>query len=333
MQPPLRIFFDLSPHEGWYRRELDSLVNVIARTSTPDAVLADTPGSADCVLRIGSWAQLPDRLATCFKWHEPKAPREFIWNSDDLPTGGLPGFYVSLPSYMYDRRRHRAFCLPIRCNEVVRPYDLTDATFLYGFFGALSSGLRARMIAALNAQEYSSEARIEIRDSIWGQMFDRSGLKAKLDYAENLRRCRFNLCPRGNVLAGAGSRLYETMQAARVPVIISDWITLPTGVDWNSCSVRVKERDIFRIPEILRVHSDRWEHMAVNARRAWETHFSESAILGELGRQLRTLLQWEGEDGISVRLSGSCQVALGLMSWKARQYYSHLQMLRRRWRN
>jgi len=281
--PPLRIFIDLTGHGEWYRRELETLIEGIAQGRTAEAVLVDGVNAADCVLRIEGCPQLRDSISTCFRWRERKSPREFIWETGDLPTGVLPGFYVSLPAYMFDRRRHRAFCLPIRCVETIRAYDLSDATFLYGFFGALSSGLRGRIARALQAQNDQREGLIEIRDSIWGQMFDRSGLKAKADYADNLRRCRFNLCPRGNVLAGAGSRLYETMQAARVPVIISDWMTLPEDVDWNSCSVRVRERDIARIPEILREYSDRWPQMAVNARRAWETHFCEEALLGGVG--------------------------------------------------
>lgn len=329
-QPPLRIFIDLSNHEYWYRRELERLVEAMYRAPTPDAILADRIGSSDCALRIEGCPQLKDNVSACFKWNEGKSPREFIWDSGDLPTGGLPGFYVSLPSYMCDKRRHRAFCLPIQCNETIRPYDLSEATYLFGFFGAVSSGLRGRMAAALRSQNDRQEALIELRNSIWSQMFDRSGLKAKADYADNLRRCRFNLCPRGNVLAGVGSRLYETMQATRVPVIISDWITLPEGVDWNSCAVRVRERDISLIPRILREHSDRWPQMAVNARLAWETHFSEEAILGELGRQMRVLLNWDGGEGISARLSGSGRVALGLMSWKVRQLYALMQKLRAR---
>ena len=333
-QPPLRILIDLTGHEYWYRLELDRLVEAMARARAPDAVLADNISMADCVLRIESKAQqLTDKASICFKWSERKSPREFIWDSCDLPTGGMPGFYVSLPSYMYDKRRHRAFCLPVQFNEAIRAYDLNEATYLYGFFGAVSSGLRGRIATALRAQNDQQDALIEIRDPIWNQMFDRSGLKAKTDYAETMRRCRFNLCPRGNVLAGAGSRLYETMQAARVPVIISDWITLPEGVDWNSCSVRVREHDISLIPKILREYSDRWPQMAANARRAWETHFCQEAVLGELGRQMRVLLAWDGEEGISARLSGSGRVALGVMSLKTRQYNTRMQKLRSRWRS
>jgi hypothetical protein len=332
ISPPLRIFIDLSGHGYWYRRELDQLIEAMSRAPTSDAVLVEGNQTADCVLRIEGCPQLKDKISTCLKWNEPKSPREFIWESGDLPTGVRPGFYISLPSYMYDKRRHRAFCLPIKCNEVIRPYDLGDATFLYGFLGAVSSGLRGRMGTVLGHQNDRQNARFEIRDSIWNQMYDRTGLRAKVDYAENMRSCRFNLCPRGGVLAGAGSRLYETMQAARVPVIISDWITLPESVDWDSCSVRVRERDIALIPQILREYSDRWAQMALNARLAWETHFSEQAMLGELGRQLRSLLAWDGEDRIATRLSGRVRISLGLMSWKSRQGYALVQNLRARGR-
>jgi hypothetical protein len=303
----------------------------MSRAPTPDAILADNVPAADCVLRIGGCPQLNGKLSTCFEWNKSKSPREFVWDIGDLPTGGIPGFYASLPSYMYDKRRHRAFRLPIQCNELIRPYDLSEATFLYGFFGAVSSGLRGRMAAGLRAQNDRQEGLIETRDSIWHQMFDRSGLQAKVDYADTMRRCRFNLCPRGAVLAGVGSRLYETMQAARVPVVISDWITLPEGIDWKSCAVRVRERDISLIPHILREHSDRWAQMAVNARHVWETHFSDEALLGELGRQMRVLLKWDGEEWITTRLSGTGRVALGLMSWKARQSFALVQKLRAKW--
>jgi hypothetical protein len=331
-QAPLRIFIDLSGHGDGYRRELERLIEGLGRAKTPDAILVDSASAADCRLRIEGCPQLNGDVLACLKRHEPKSPREFVWDSGDLPSGSLPGFYVSLPSYMYDRKRHRAFCMPIQCNEAIRAYDLSEAKFLYGFFGAISSGLRGRMAAALRAQNERQEGLIEIRDSIWHQMFDRSGLSAKADYADAVRRCRFNLCPRGAVLAGAGSRLYETMQAARVPVIISDWITLPEGVDWDACAVRVRERDIPLIPHILRDHAERWPLMAANARRAWETHFSEEALLGEMGRQLRVLLESDQELSIAGRIGGARRVALGLLSFKSRQYYGRAQRFRALWR-
>lgn len=328
--PPLRVMIDLSGHGQYYRLELERLLEAMSATPSREALLEDRRESADCVLRIEGCPQLRGSVMDCYRRSSASNPREFVWDSGDLPTGGLAGFYVSLPSYMYDGRRHRAFCLPIRCNEAIRHFDTRDATHIFGFFGAISSGLRGRMVPILNSVAKPGEALIEVRDSIWHQMFDRSGLPAKLEYAENLRRCRFNLCPRGNVLAGTGSRLYETLQAGRVPVIISDWMTLPAGIDWQCCSVRVRESDIARIPEILDHHMDRWYQMAASARRIWEMHFSEPAMLGELGRQLRDLLKWEGEGQIGPKLSGTARISLGLVSWKSRQLYSAIQRWRRR---
>jgi len=324
---PLKIFVDLEGHEYWYRRELEALFSSLVGSS--EAVLATSRSTADCVLQMEGAPQLKARFLDCYRRGEPEHPRRFVWDSGDLPTGAMAGLYVSLPSYMHDRRRHRAFCLPIRCAETVRAYDISDATHLYGFFGAISSGLRARMAAILRGQPEPQRGLIEIRDSIWHQMFDRSGLRAKQDYAESLRRCRFNLCPRGSVLAGTGSRLYETMQAARVPVIISDWMTLPEGVDWNSCSVRVKERDLARIPQILESYSEQWPSMAHHARREWEAHFSEEALLGELGRQIRPLLAWKHERSPLNRVDGALRISLGLLSWNCRQLLTRVQRLRR----
>ncbi|MCF3649274.1 exostosin domain-containing protein [Synoicihabitans lomoniglobus] len=327
---PVKIYIDLEGHGYYFRREMERLVEAISAAPSTDGVLVGSRDASDCVIRLTGCPSLRDKMSTCLKWPEQKSPREFVWDMGDLPTGGPPGFYVSLPSYMFERRRHRAFGLPIKCNEVIRPYDLRDATFLYGFLGAITSGVRGRMLPMLNALNESREGLLVVRDSIWHKMFDRSGLQGKQDYADTMRRCRFNLCPRGNVLAGTGSRLYETMQAARVPVIISDWMTLPEGVDWDSCSVRVKEREMSNIPQILRSYLDRWPEMALNARRAWEMHFSDAALVGELGRQLRSLLAWNGEQKLSTRLSGRGRIALGLLSWKGRQGYTSLNRLKQR---
>lgn len=328
---PFRIWIDCSRHEYWHRLEIEKLVEAMSKSRSPDTVLAANSDSADCILRIQNGPQLSqDDARACLKWPPVTSPREFVWDYGDLPAGILPGFYASLPSYMFDARRHRAFGIPLLCNELVQRYDAGDARYLYGFFGAVTSGLRARMLSRLQARNQAREGLLVVRDSIWTKMFDRSGLQAKADYAEALRQSRFFLCPKGAVFAGAGSRLYETMQAGRVPVIISDWITLPAGIDWESCSLRIKEREISKIPEILRGHLDKWESMAARARQVWETHFCEEAMLGELGRHLRTMSAFDREDHLATRLGGQGRICLGLLKWKLHRSYASLQRLRRK---
>jgi len=69
------------------------------------------------------------------------------------------------------------------------------------------------------------------------------------EYKYVLAFSRFSLCPRG---VGAGSiRFWESLKAGAIPVIIGDDITLPTGVNWEECIVRVAEKDVLKINEIL----------------------------------------------------------------------------------
>lgn len=164
-------------------------------------------------------------------------------------------------------------------------------------------------------------------------MFNRSGLEEKQIYANILRQTHFNLCPRGCVLAGVGSRLYETMQAARVPVIISDQIVLPAGIEWDLCSVRIKERDISRIAQILSRYDQAWMEMAENAHRAYEQHFSSEVLLDEIGSCLRELLACYESNvpgSIVSRVSSRARIALGFLLIRLMGSFSGISRLKRR---
>jgi hypothetical protein len=62
-------------------------------------------------------------------------------------------------------------------------------------------------------------------------------------FAEVVYRSKFVLCPRGH---GTSSiRLFETLAAGRVPVIISDDWVAPDGPDWDAISLRWPEEASF----------------------------------------------------------------------------------------
>jgi len=74
--------------------------------------------------------------------------------------------------------------------------------------------------------------------------------REKREYQETLAYSRFSLCPRG---AGASTiRFWESLQAGAIPVLLSDVMRLPDGVRWENCIVRMKEREVERIPDILK---------------------------------------------------------------------------------
>ncbi len=286
---PLRIHFDLSSLDEWHRREWEAMLSVPAEGAA-GARVVDQPEAADCVVAAETNFHLGRQGRLWGRWPAlaPGARPLFVWDSSDLPSGRRPGLYCSLPRSLFDPRRHRSFCYPIRYNECIQAAAPADAQHLYGFVGGITSGVRRRLVATLRRVGRPAEMLLVEQAGPWNQMFDRGGLPAKRQYAEALRRSRFFLCPRGN---GVGSvRLFETMEAARVPVIISDAYVPPAGIDWDNCSVRVSERQLERIPEILASRSADWPRLAANARRAWEAKFSPAAKLGTLAGALRELL-------------------------------------------
>ena len=87
--------------------------------------------------------------------------------------------------------------------------------------------------------------------------------REKKEFQDILARSRFSLCPRG---VGANSfRFWESLRAGAIPILISDGLVLPEGVDWNKCIVRVKESEVARIPQILnRISNEREAEMRSN---------------------------------------------------------------------
>ena len=87
-----------------------------------------------------------------------------------------------------------------------------------------------------------------------------------------LAASHFLLCPRG---AGLGSiRFFEAMAAGIAPVLISDGYVLPPGPNWGSFLIRVPERQISRLPELVEPYVNQAAEMGHSARQAFEQYFS-----------------------------------------------------------
>lgn len=73
-------------------------------------------------------------------------------------------------------------------------------------------------------------------------------------YKNVLSRSRFSLCPRGT---GASTmRFWESLQAGAIPILISDEMTLPpipsnNLTNWDKVIIRVAEKDVLQIPNII----------------------------------------------------------------------------------
>ncbi len=311
---------------GWHQKEIDKRLEDIVASNTSEIELVDQPEGSDCCLRLHG-PTLDESLDKLIH-HKLADPNTFVWDEGDQPTGRWPGLYCSLPRTRFDPRFHRAFCYRIVHNECVEAFDLENADYLWGFMGGITAPVRSRLVEALKE---TPSGFVRVQGGPWRNLYNRKGVPEKIEYAEVLRRCRFFLCPRGN---GTGSvRLFETMKAARVPVIISDPYVLPEGIDWEACSVRVAENQVHRIPQILESYESRWQEMALNARAAWEAHYSDAHLLGEIGRHLQELLARNPTQTAPPYWGYLRRLAPAFGRRVAVRGYQNLQRLRRRLRS
>ena len=252
--------------------------------------LAETRGEADILIYPSPpWpdAAALDRLA---RLRLRDLQRIFVFSQSDRPFPWAPGMYASLPASraregfvggFYVAPNHRGDDMLTDQLEAARS---TDPDLLWSFMGTLSNAPVRRRLAAVDDPEAVVRDTQRFSDKIrWNQdPTNPDRREAHRSYAEMLGRSLFVACPRGR---GPGSmRLYEAMQAERCPVIVSDEWLPPPFVDWGTCSIRVPEAHVRRLPEILRARRGEALELGRAARRVWEESFSPT-------RQLATIIR------------------------------------------
>ncbi len=191
-----------------------------------------------------------------------------LYQDNDFATPFLPGFFCSLT-----RRDHRpslaeswVYLNQHMPNRAISHTPLSGAEpYLFSFIGAMRTHPVRRAIMRLPA------ARALLEDT--------SGLNsweippaARTAYHERFARTMTNslfvLCPRG---VGPNSyRIYEAMQAGRVPVIISDDFAPPAPLPWTDFALFVPESEVASIPAHLAAAAPRAAALGRAARAAWE---------------------------------------------------------------
>src|SRR5690606_25712951 len=159
------------------------------------------------------------------------------------PRSTLFPYTTLFRSYLPERHRAAPYMHHLG-NSLLDPRgDCSQAPYLFSFIGAPTHPLRESILALDHPR-----VRMLRTDASWPK--DSQARDAfKKQYADSIHSSRFVICPRGR--GPASVRLFEVMQAGRIPVIVSDDWVPPEGPDWSRCSVTVLERDVARIPEIL----------------------------------------------------------------------------------
>ncbi len=306
----MKIFFE-TPTNSWIeapgnRAEWEKFLDAVASHAPPGSIAHDLK-SADVIIH-SCYEQLNNGgIATLVRPVSKSDIGRIVWDWGDRPTGRYSGFYCSLPKPLFDCRRHRTFVYPVAFNEMVGEFPQADAKFNFGFIGGLTASVRERLFSILQPRAAVDNAIYKVQGADWAKVSDRKGSVVKSEYAEFLRMTKFILCPRGYGVGTA--RLFETMKAGRVPVIISDQYVPPAGIDWNACSISIRERDISTIPAVLSSRLADWPKMAAQARDAWRLHFSEAHLVRYLIEQLSQLCPGTPDASIRYRVSYSARIA------------------------
>lgn len=254
------------------------------------AVMVDSRADADVIIYPShdlSEAGASDHLRD-FSLRE--LLRTCVFSQLDEPFPWAPGMYASMPAGyakpglvggFYVVQQHHEEGGIVADLEAARGLEVN---LLWSFVGTISNHpVRGRLRelgddASLvrDTQTWSDKIRWK-----WRGEHHREARRAFTSFAETMGHSAFVLCPRGR---GPGSiRLFEALQVGRVPVIVSDeWLPTPF-VDWESCSIRVAERDIEHLPCLLRERKPEAGEMGRRARLEWERHFAPE-------RQLSTLV-------------------------------------------
>jgi hypothetical protein len=157
--------------------------------------------------------------------------------------------------------------------ETINPYIECDfsvePSLLFSFYGLPQSTPR-REIMKLN------HPRGFIKASYHDMYSKEKPKDLQLRYAELLTDSKFVLCPKG--IGPSSGRIFETMRAGRVPVIISDDWVPPKGLDWNECAVFIREDQVNKIPEILAREEANWEKKAKLSQQYWNQLFAPEAV-------------------------------------------------------
>ena len=244
----------------------------------------DDPGLADVILFEN---HTPDYIRDSAEFKKYPAKCVTV-NSEDKPTYFLPGCYSSNSKHLLSGKRTRTipYIRMVRegPNAFIKPAG-KSYRYLYAFRGASSSWLRKKLFKIKHWPDDVSIAQSNNYnhwsiDPLYRQTKD----ELQKEYALLLDESLFFLCPRG---AGSGSiRLFEVMQAGRVPVIISDkWIPI-AGFEWNKFSIRIREKDISKIDRIIREHKIDAKELGHTAQEIYNQFFSPGPDLELLANSL-----------------------------------------------
>lgn len=251
--------------------------------------LVDDADAADLILFLDGhqhWRDLTLRAIVEHPLTLRDRDRAFLYNEMDQPWCAMPGLYVAMPRRSFDWQRQRPCSYLALVNDLTTAPapDVAEPDLLFSYLGRLGHPTREAIVQLRDPRALIEDTS---RLSFFGATTDEVAAQ-KRRYADVLRRSKFVLCPVGS--GSSSFRLFETMAAGSVPVIVSDEWVEPLGPKWNECSVRIAERDVRDIPAMIAERESDRPAMAKAARAAWEEWFAPDVLFHRMIESCRDIL-------------------------------------------
>ena len=198
----------------------------------------------------------------------------FLFCSNDFVIPFLPGIYASIEKRWSSARTCSGFYLGVSENEFVTLAPLVDdLPYLYSFVGAVTNApIRRQLQALTHPRSIFHDTSEDYQLALYKKFNAQEEHDYWQRYATISKASKFILCPRGRGVSSV--RLFDAMRMARVPVILSDEWVEPIGPCWEQFSIRVREKDFARVPDLLEMREAEAPQMGRLARAQWEEWFS-----------------------------------------------------------
>ena len=198
----------------------------------------------------------------------------YLYHDNDLSLTFLPTISPSICVSTFNKKLHYPYhYLEQISNNPYIEYALDkvhDKKYLFSFIGASRTYpvVREKIISLFNGDENINDTK---NSNSWELGEEERNIYFE-NYAKILFQSKFILCPRG--FGPSSYRQYESMELGIAPVIISDEWVANENIDWDSCSIRIKEKDISQIENILKSRENEYLELGINARKNFEKYMS-----------------------------------------------------------
>jgi hypothetical protein len=261
----------------WLAAATPAFAPPIASNAARRHAVAPSPEEADCILFTDCHLFPHDPALRAIREHpllRAHPEKTLVYDERDMPSLAWPGIYVSMPQRRLRPEYQEAWAY-YASPEAVHGGD-GEPDLLFSFVGSPSHPVRRPLVALRHDRGVTRDVRGFTFYDVSSARYD----ERRTEFAELLRRSKFVLCPRGR---GTSSiRLYETLAAGRVPVIISDDWVPPVGPAWDSFALRVAEADVESIPALLEAREDEHAERAAAAAAAYADWFAPGVAFDRL---------------------------------------------------